>query len=322
MMFSVIGWRRAARIAGLAMAALLASCGGGEQVSRFTAQRVIAFGDETSVINSDGSKYTVNALFAGTTQLECQSNPLWIQVVANLYSLSFPQCNPDNVGSPTSRIYARAGAVAADLEGQVSEHEALGGFVGTDLVTMLIGQNDILQAYAQYPALSEDQLEANLKQLGATVADQVNRVAETGAKVLIATVPDLGLTPFAIKEKNTHGDVDRAALLSAMTLAFNTGLRANLTNDGTKIGLVLEDERLQLLVVNPLAFGFINITDAACAKPLPTCTTATLAVDPSSTSGGLANGTTWMWADDTHLSAGTQTDFGNLAASRATNNPF
>ncbi|MBS0448775.1 MAG: hypothetical protein JSR59_22865 [Proteobacteria bacterium] len=311
-----------ARIVAVASAALLGACGGGEQVSRFTAQRILAFGDESSVINADGSKYTVNAVFAGTSTLDCQANPLWIQVVASLYTLAFPQCNPNNLGSPSGRIYAVAGAHAADLEGQIAQQDALGGYTGTDLVTILIGQNDILDAYAEYPALTEDQLKANLKQLGQNVAAQVNKVADAGAKVLIATVPDLGLTPFAINEKTTHGDIDRAQLLSDLTLAFNTGLRANLENDGTKIGLVLEDERLQAIVVVPLFYSYTNIVNGVCAKPLPHCTTSTTVTDPASISGAPANSATWLWADSTHLSATAQADFGSLAASRATNNPF
>ncbi len=321
-MFSVRGIRRAALAAGVLAAALLGSCGGGEQVSRFTAGRIIAFGDEWSVINANGSKYTVNALIGGTATLDCQSNPIWIQVIATVYSLVFPQCNPNHVGSPTSRIYALAGAKASNLESQVSQQVASGGFASSDLVTILIGANDILQAYSQYPAQSQAQLEATLRQLGSTVAVQVNRVAGAGAKVLISTVPDLGLTPFAFTERTNHGDVDRSLLLSTLTLAFNSGMRANLLNDGTKIGLVLEDERIQLFNVSPISFGFVNATDAACSKPLPLCTTGTMAPDPSSTSGGIANGTTWLWADPTHLSAGGHTDFGNLAAARATNNPF
>ncbi len=322
-MFTVTGFRRAAAlIAAPLTAALLASCGGGEKVESFTATRVIALGDESSVINADGSKYTVNAVFAGTAKLDCQTNPLWTQYVAGLYTLVFPQCNPDNVDSPTSRIYAVNGAKEADLAGQIAQHEALGGFAPTDLVTVLIGANDILQAYDQYPALTEAQLEANLKQLGVDEAAQINSIVATGAKVLVATVPDLGYTPFAVNEKANHGDTDRAALLSALTLAYNTGMRANIINDGTKIGLVLEDERIPTIAFSPGTYGFVNIIDAACAKPLPTCTTSTLAVDPASTSGGLASGTTWLWADSTHLSAGGQHDLGLLAGSRATNNPF
>ena len=68
----VNGLGRAALLAGVLASALLASCGGGEQVSTFTASRVIAFGDESSLINSNGSKYTVNALVSGsTTAFDC-----------------------------------------------------------------------------------------------------------------------------------------------------------------------------------------------------------------------------------------------------------
>ena len=45
-------------------ATLLASCGGGTQLVPFDAQRVLVFGDETSVITAVGKKYTVNALLA------------------------------------------------------------------------------------------------------------------------------------------------------------------------------------------------------------------------------------------------------------------
>ena len=57
-----IGWL-AARAGLLLAAALGVSCGGsGSQTNSFTAKRVFAFGDESSVINADGSKYAVNAL--------------------------------------------------------------------------------------------------------------------------------------------------------------------------------------------------------------------------------------------------------------------
>ena len=50
---------RAALLAGVLASALLASCGGGEQVQTFVPTRVIAFGDESSVIRPDGSVESV-----------------------------------------------------------------------------------------------------------------------------------------------------------------------------------------------------------------------------------------------------------------------
>ena len=72
---------RAALLAGAVLAsALLSSCGGGTQASSFTATRVIAFGDESSVITANGSKYTINTLAStGSTAVDCTSAPLWIQ---------------------------------------------------------------------------------------------------------------------------------------------------------------------------------------------------------------------------------------------------
>ena len=55
------------------VATLLAvACGGGEPTSKFFASRVIAFGDESSLIvdtdsNSNGRKFSVNATVSDTT---------------------------------------------------------------------------------------------------------------------------------------------------------------------------------------------------------------------------------------------------------------
>ena len=65
--------RRSALGAGvLACSLLAASCGGsGDQVSKFTAKRVLAFGDESSLIvdvngNGNGLKYAINATVSST----------------------------------------------------------------------------------------------------------------------------------------------------------------------------------------------------------------------------------------------------------------
>ena len=65
----------------------------------------------------------------------------------------------------------------------------------------------------------------------------------------------------------------------------------------------------------------INTTDAACltSAPLPTCTTSTLTTDSSGTA---ASASTWVWADNLHLSPGAQSTLGSLAVTRAQNNPF
>ena len=314
MTVNVKGWRAALRGVATAVALVgLASCGGGEQVQTFTATRVFAFGDETSVINSDGSKYTVNAINADGTYA-CGSNPVWVQSVAAIYGLVFPQCNTVGVASPPSRIYAAPGARAADLSAQIDQQIADGGFASGDLATVLIGANDIIDQFQQYPGIGEDQLNANLVQAATVLGDQVNRLADLGVKVIIATAPDMGLTPFAGDPAGSN-----AALLSRLTSTFNIKMRGRIYNDGRRIGLVLLDEYIG--TVRKFGIGYVNSTNAACltTAPLPTCTTSTLTTDSSGTAASAA---TWLWADDRHLSAGGQGSLASLAVTRAQNNPF
>jgi len=320
MNLNVKGWRAALLGAGAAMTMLLASCGGGEQVQKFHATRVFAFGDETSVINSDGTKYSINAL-TSTGAIDCANNPLWVQSVAALYGLVFPDCNVDAVAGPASRIYATVGARVANLSLQIDQQVAAGGFAAGDLATVLIGANDIIDQFQQYPAVSEDQLNANLEQAANDLAAQVNRLADLGVKVIISTTPDMGLTPFA-------GDPagGNAALLSRLSGHFNIKMRRGIYNDGRRIGLVLLDEYLG--TVRKYGLGFVNSTLAAClpSAPLPNCNTNTLGTDaaavPAPATPASASASTWVWADDRHLTPGAQNSLASLAAQRAQNNPF
>lgn len=320
MIWNVNRKARAALCAGLvASAALLASCGGGgSQVQAFVATRVISFGDELSAINTNGSKYTVNALIAGTTnQIDCSSNPIWVQSVAAIYGLAFPQC-PGTSSDPSSRIYATNGALVADVSDQIDQHlNTGGGFISTDLVTVLAGANDVMAQFQQYPGVGEDQLTANLVAAGAALAGQVNRLAGYGAKVLIVTIPDMGLTPAA-GDRSVGTTDGNPALLTRLSTRFNDALLANLLNDGHKIGLVQLDEYLKAVdtaTINGTSGAtFSNTTLPACSVALPNCTTNTLVAD--------AVNAVWLWADGRHLGATGQASLGSLAVSRAQNNPF
>ena len=324
--------RRAAIGGCVLMAAMLAaSCGGGQATTTFHATRIVAFGDETSVIDDfrgdgNGRKYSVNATVSPTdATLACRSNPIWIQTVANNFGgLVFPACNPGPtpVTSPPNRIRAAFGARAADLSAQIDAQIAESPFQAGDLVTVLVGGNDVLAQYAQYPTVSETLLGDNLDAAGVEVGRQVNRLAGLGAKVIISTIPDLGFSPYAIAEKAAHIDTDRQALIIRLTLRFNASLRATINNDGRTIGLVLMDEFVEATAKFIGLNGFTNPTTGVCdlarSKLVPPsildCTDLTLIAGGSSTS--------FLWADDRHLSFGGQLALGNLAASRAKNNPF
>lgn len=310
--------RAALRASALAAAALVAACGGGDQSTLFSATRVIAFGDESSLITADGRKYSVNAFASGSsTALDCRSNPIWVQTVAASFGLSFPQC-PSATPSAVplaSRIRARVGAKAADLAGQIDAQIADGGIRGGDLVTLLVGVNDVIAQFERSPAASEADLLAAMDTAGAVLAGQANRLAALDARVLISTLPDVGLMPYS-GDRSAGSTNPNPALLSRMSVRFNDSMLTALLNDGRKIGLIQLDQYLNA-VDRATRFGqgtYANTSQGACAVALPDCTTGTLVAGVGTTS--------WLWADDRRLGARGQSDLGSLAVSRVNTNPF
>jgi phospholipase/lecithinase/hemolysin len=324
--------KRGRRLGAAALAAtlLVAACGGGgEPTTRFHATRVIAFGDESSLIvdlhnDANGNKYSVNATVSTTDPtVVCGVNAVWSQSVAASYGLVFPECNPPAtaVAAPTSRIRAALGARAADLAAQIDAQQADSPLRAGDMVTVLIGVHDVIAEYQQYPTIGVDQLIANVEAQGAEVGRQVNRITDTGAKVLLSTIVDVGYTPYATAERQAHADTDRGAILSQLSQRFNASMRATIVNDGRRIGLILLDE-LTVQVFNFPGFqGFTNPYSAVCDLTKSALTPPSILDCTAQTfvTGGTQG---YFWADDLHLSASAQNFFGSAAITRAQNNPF
>jgi len=312
-------WLQAVAVAGCA---LLTSCGGGE-ITPFVPTRLLAFGDDLSAIEADGSKYTINAFKQVTvngvltddpTALDCTRNPLWTQAVATNFVLPLDRC----LGTATAasgQVLARAGHKVADFAAQIAAVQ--GNPLGEkDLALVMFGLNDILELYANYPATGRDDLLAEARARGASLGAQVNQLALSGPAVVVLTMPDIGLSPFAKAQNTSTGDATRAQLISDLVSAFNNRMSVALINDGKLIGLAYGDIESQNEVKLPTAYGLTNVVDAACQATavLPACTTATL-VDT-------ATGATWLWADGVRLSPAGQARLGVLALSRARANPF
>jgi phospholipase/lecithinase/hemolysin len=313
-----------------ALAAMLASCGGGNGLVAFVPARILAFGDQSSVITVDGDKYTINALNTDGT-VDCVSNPIWIQVLASGYGMVFPECVGTSTGAPpTSRILAQAGAKAAgtdevDLAQQITRQLELsvvdgGGITSNDLVTVFIGVNDVVAAYEGYEAgANRSDVQAQAEAAGVAIATQIARIVDAGGKVIVATVPDVGVTPYG-RSKDAAG----AALLSFLTLRVNNqfllALQNSGYNDGRKIGMIEINPYLITVIGNPPAYGYLNVTDAACLPAdLLSCTTNTLQTNTDGTNAGAF---TWLWASELQMSPGGHRQLGNLASSRAHNQPF
>ena len=309
--------KRGLALATVAAAALIAGCGGGtSQIDPFAPTRVIAFGDESGTILQSGKKYGINGLNPDTKLLDCKLNPNWSQILASGFSFVYPQCNTDFVALPQGIMYAAAGNKVADVRDKIDQHLSNDRFGPKDIVAIMVGVNDILELYRQFPAQSRDSLVNEAKSRGKLLAEQANRIANANGRVLVATIFDVGLTPYGQKEKQQQTDIDRAIFLNDLSAAFNTALRLNLLNDGRLIGLVLVDETIQQIARFPQAFGFSNVTDAACRTEIAIqdCTTDTLVTD--------ANVTQWLWAGDTLLGPSAQQRIGGQALTRARNNPF
>ncbi len=299
---------------GAATLAALVACGGGTtQQVPFTATRVLVFGDETSVLTPTGGKYAVNALDANDA-LDCLANPLWVQTVATIYNFVFEQCNP--AASTEVKAFNRAavGATTDSVKTQIDAQVAGAGVAPGDLALVLAGANDVLALYAQFPARTEADIITDARARGERLATQVNRLVNLGARVIISTAPDLGVTPFASAQKAAFTDTDRAALLTRITAAINGRVRVGILNDGRFVGLVLADEMVQSMVKSPVSFALTDAVNVMCTVALPNCTSKTL-VDTATVAG-------WLWADATHLSAAGQTRLGSLAQQRAQGNPF
>ena len=312
-------WRLSvAATATLAALALVAACGGGtSQFEPFVAQRVFAFGDDSSALRSDGKRYGVNGVNATTGAIDCTLEPLWVQVIAGYYGFVFAECNVATPAAvPKAFMRAAAGAKVADVAVQVEAQAAAGGLRDKDLALVLAGANDVLELYAQYPAVPEAALLNEARARGERMAAVVNRLVALGARVIVSNLPDMGMSPFARAEAlaNASSGFDRAAFISRLTTAFNERLGVKVLLDGRFVGLVQMDLRTQSAARSPASFGFTDLSTAVCTVAPPDCTTATLVT--GATAG------TYLWADSTRLSSGGQGSLAKLALERAQRNPF
>jgi hypothetical protein len=315
-------------VAALGAALLLAACGGGDRASDFHPVRVIAFGDESSVLDDSAEagnarKYGVNPVFSST--LNCHAYPNWTQYVAESYGLYFPECSaglPAGAATPSLMLAAPDADVAA-VKAQIDAFLAANTLGGQDLVTLYVGVHDVLNQYAAVKAGgSEADAIAAVREAGSLLAAQVNRLADAGGRVLVSFLPGVEFTPFAAAEELASPGADRAQLLARLTLQFNNQLALDMYDDGTRIGLVQFDDTVRVITQEPTDYGYAwPANRPACLEAnrtpnLLTCTTSTLVAAATGTSQY------WLWADDTHLAPQGQLSLGQQALERARENPF
>lgn len=319
-----MAWRSVAAAALTGLAALLASCGGGDPAEKFVPDRIIVFGDEASVIESDafpltngGRKYTVNGVereadgttLKSPTVRDCTRNPIWVQVLANDYGYQFAEC-PATSTNPRALMRAQVGSTAAMMSTRISAYMLSPGFTDRDLVTLMVGTHDVLAA-AALPTRADALAAASAA--GTAVGAEVVRITDRGAKVIVSTIPDVSATPQELAG-------GRTALLAELTTAFNTALRVKLQDvrlGGHSAGLVLGDELVWVMRRSPATYGIVNLADAACGTSLPDCDESSVVTAAQATRAA-----DWLWAGPLQLGANAQLRLGQAAVARARNNPF
>ena len=313
----VVTMRGVRGAAALAALAVLASCGG--NVSRaepYVPDKLVAFGDEMSLIESNGRKYTVNAVDATDTSLfVCAGNAIWPQYVAGGYSFVFSQCNTGS--SPaTAFTYATVGATVDDVVTQFANNGT--GFNSNTLVTVMVGMHDVLNAYARYPTLTRADALALMTTQGTKLGNLINQITNrgAGARVLFALTPDISYSPYAITEETSHPGEGRQQLIRDMVGALNSAARLAVTDNGRWSALITADETVSSMAKLPASYGLTDVAVGGCNVALPNCTTSTLNTSVNSTSP------VYLWADNTHIAASAHGQIGSGALYKAQNNPF
>ena len=311
----------------LCAAAVLSACGGGDRAEPYVPTQLLAYGDELSVIDDsvtvsatnssgvastsapgNGVKYTVNGFNSTTGLLDCTVNPNWVQIVAANVNMAFEECKgtfPSFAAINNAQPGRKAREVITDLDGLITKNPG-----PSTLATVLVGTNDVKDLNAQVnaktlsleAALAEAQLRG--KELGAAI----RRVTDARIGVIVATLPDLGQSPYALLGTDVNGTKNDSAVIRQLTNAFNEALVLNIPESGRKVGLVYGRPLGMDLNGNPVE-GYTN--QAICTVGVPQCTANTVP------SGSDLN--TWIWAADVYPAPITHSKLGNNATTLVRN---
>ena len=306
--------RRTVMVAACASVALLAACGSSTTESAITPARFIAFGDASSDVGQNGSRYTVN---------DGSVNNWTLQVVANYGKpLSAVSAGGNSYSVGNARIQAKPDAAGKagtpTVTEQIDTFLASGSFAAQDVVILSGGISDVIAGMAAVSAgtQTEAAMVAASRKAGEDMAAQVRRLVNAGAKyVMVTGTYDLSKTPWAKA-------IGREALLADASSRFNEGLLVNIVDLGAHVLYVDLAYYVNLYTSVPANYGFNNATAAVCTSVDPTngigigagqvnsalCNTSTLLAGASQD--------TYVFADSVYLTPSAQRQFGTYAYDR------
>ena len=178
-----------------------------------------------------------------------------MQQLATSYSLVFPECNPNAVPSPASRIYAANGAKVADLVAQVDQHPRPTPSPTRTRHAVRRPERPA-RAVRALPATPKEQLLTAAHSAGLALAGQGD--AHRGRRRQGARLH--GAQPVdhapARAEDTAAGDSSRSALLKLMVDEFNAGLRLGIAKGERLAGrTMLTNEQMDNMRTFPVSYG-------------------------------------------------------------------
>lgn len=316
----------------LASALLLAACGGGDQKETFQPTRIVAFGDENTLIAPTGRQYSVNNLTPIATTnpngVPCRNNPIWVQYVASDYGLPFAVCTAE-AERPTALMRASVGATVASVQQAIDTLNASAAPLNSnDLVTLMVGTHDLLEIIGTNKTPNAAELEtmrqaalARGRQAGALVQQVVAR----GARILFTTVPNLATAPLAQHLGATNAGYNAAAL-QTLSVAFNDGLNlgSQVPSGGGRNGAVLQvDSLVNVYRDNPETYTAVTERfKAACMADATTIMADADLVNCTATATVDTAKFAYLWAGRVQFGTFTHGLLGQEAVARIRANPL
>lgn len=283
----------------------------------------------------------------------CNASANWVQGVAHSFSLGFRN-DPKGCGLdyPGARTYASEGATVSQLQGQVNAAQADGQLGEGALVTVWVGQKDLYDLLATSATLDAKRYQAKL--LADQLAGVIKPIIDSGAKVIVVGVADLGFSPYAVslisgattscdasvRSDNSaappcNGDMQKIVQDFNKTLKIgdkDTGLRGlqDYVNDGRNYAFVDAQQIVRSLALSPSYVSDKQFCetdpskDASMMRPdgvkdntsVLYCNTST---NTGSGTSDAASTATYIWATDKLLGVAAHSNIGSVAFARASN---
>ena len=155
----------------------------------------------------------------------------------------FEECNP-SVRTVNAFIFAARREVGGFVAQLAEARVAHGAFGCNDLMSVLIGANDVIDLFetvstSPTPRPARPRMPSTNELTHAAPARRAITAltANNGPNIIVSTIPLMNQTPYgAASRRSTSPASNVLNVLNEFSTAFNTALRTNIPNDGSRWG--------------------------------------------------------------------------------------